>query len=172
LRDLFPIRRITAFSRRRQSAERFAESARRSGIEAEVTEDPRRAVEGNDIVVSSIPMGGDGNGFVDARWIRPGGFASMVDLGFAWDRDSLCALDIVVSDELDPATRLPTEALNYDGAFTAELCELADGQAVPGIAAASRKALVFGGTGLADTAAAVAIYRRALERGVGRVLPM
>jgi ornithine cyclodeaminase/alanine dehydrogenase len=171
LKDLFPIRRITAFSRRRESAERFAESARRSGIVAQVTEDPRRAVEGHDIVVSSIPMGGNSTGFVDARWIRPGGFASMVDLGFAWDRESLRALDIVVSDELDPSTRRPTETLNYDGAYTAELCELADGQPIP-VPAESRRALVFGGTGLADTAAAVAIYRRALERRIGRLLPI
>jgi ornithine cyclodeaminase/alanine dehydrogenase-like protein (mu-crystallin family) len=62
--------------------------------------------------------------------------------------------------------------LNYDGAYTAELCELADGQAIPGITPGSRKALVFGGTGLADTAAAVAIYRRARERRVGRLLPL
>ena len=96
----------------------------------------------------------------------------MVDLGYAWDRDSLRALDVVVTDELDPATRRPMEALNYDGEYTAELSELVAGRAMPVTAADSRKALIFGGTGLADAAAAVAVYRRALERRIGRLLPM
>ncbi len=172
LKDQFGIRRITAFSRQRQSAERFAETASQYGIEAEVTEDPRRAVEDHDIVVSSIPMGSDRTQYLDANWIRPGGFASMVDLGYAWDRDTLRALDVVVTDELDPVTRRPTEPLNFDGGYTAELSELVAGQATPAIAPDSRKALIFGGTGLADAAAAVVIYRRAVERKIGRFLPM
>jgi ornithine cyclodeaminase/alanine dehydrogenase-like protein (mu-crystallin family) len=172
LKDLFGIRRITAFSKRRQSAERFAEAARRHGLHADVTDDPRRAVEGQDIVVSSIPLGSDRTKFLDAHWIRPGGFASMVDLGYAWDRESLRALDVVVTDELDPATRRPTEALNYDGAYTAELSELVAGRTMSAMAPTSRKALIFGGTGLADAAAAVAVYRRAVERRIGRLLPM
>ena|SRR5438128_1925979 len=172
LKEQFGIRRITAFSRRRQSAERFAATARQHGVDADVAEDPRQAVEDHDIVISSIPLGSERTKFLDAHWIRPGGFASMVDLGYAWDRDSLRALGVVVTDELDPATRLPTEALNYDGEYTAELSELVAGRAMPATAAGSRKALIFGGTGLADTAAAIAIYRRAVERRIGRLLPM
>ncbi len=37
---------------------------------------------------------------------------------------------------------------------------------------AQRNALVFAGLGLADVAVAAALYERAKERGVGRVLPV
>jgi ornithine cyclodeaminase/alanine dehydrogenase-like protein (mu-crystallin family) len=43
---------------------------------------------------------------------------------------------------------------------------------MPATAAGSRKGLIFGGTGLADAAAAIAVYRRAVERRIGRLLPM
>ena len=52
----FALRRITAYSRNPQTAISFAESARAKGFVADAVTDPRDAVRGHDMVVSSVPQ--------------------------------------------------------------------------------------------------------------------
>ena len=55
LRARFALERVVAYSRNRDTAERFAEKARELGLAAEVTSDPKDAIRGLDIVVTSVP---------------------------------------------------------------------------------------------------------------------
>ena len=57
-------------------------------------------------------------------------------------------------------------AATFDGSLSDVVGGLQPGR----IAAEDRIALIFSGTGLADVAAAAAVYRRARERGLGRML--
>ncbi|MEI8147404.1 MAG: ornithine cyclodeaminase family protein, partial [Alphaproteobacteria bacterium] len=89
----FPLKEVVAYSRRRTTAEAFAVLAREMGLRAEVTESPEAAVKGADIVISSVPHGAAGGGFLQGDWVSPGTFVAAVDLGFGWRRKSLGGFD-------------------------------------------------------------------------------
>jgi ornithine cyclodeaminase/alanine dehydrogenase-like protein (mu-crystallin family) len=174
LRARFKLKRVVAFSRRIESAERLAAQARRYGIDAEAVGDAARAVSGLDIVVTSVPRLSEPTKFLDAALVSRGSFVSMVDMGFGWNAGTLKKFDTIVTDDFEPGTRNPGkgENLNYEGRFDADLGEILT---EPGKWAADgtmRRTLIFAGSGIADVAAAVAVYSRALERKIGRPLPL
>lgn len=168
LRLHFPLATLRAYSRRLSTARKFVEEARAEGLAAEAVEDPRDAVAGMDIVISSTPVVPPTAPFLDAAWLQAGAFAAMVDLGLSWLSASLPALDVVVTDDIDQAG---SERLAYKEPYHGEVAGLVAGSLVGRQSPAQRIALVFAGLGLADVAVAAAIYQRAKEKGVGRVLP-
>lgn len=162
-----PLKKVRAFSRRLETAEAFADYARKKGLEAEAVTDPRAAVSGCDIVISSVPHGSDSAGKMDANWVEPGTFVASVDLGFGWRRETLAAFDRTVTDDREQSTVGPKGTLNYDGPFAAELCELVAGRVKGREHRDERNALIFSGTGIADLASAIVVYETALAKGIG-----
>ena len=65
--------------RSRSSAEALASKAQQVGLQAEVADDPRHAVVGADIVITSVPDGPDLSHFSGRNGYRRA-FASLVDL--------------------------------------------------------------------------------------------
>lgn len=169
LRPHFPLASVRAYSRRLSTAQAFAEEARALGLEAEAVEDPQAAVAGMDIVISSTPVVPRTEPFLDAAWLAPGSFASMIDLGLSWLSETLPALDLVVTDDIAQAG---TERLAYPEPYDGEVADLVAGKHPGRESPAQRSALVFAGLGLADVAVAAAVYERAKEKGVGRTLPL
>jgi ornithine cyclodeaminase/alanine dehydrogenase len=168
LRLHFPLATLRAYSRRLSTAKAFVEEACAQGLEAVAVADPRAAVAGMDIVITSTPLVPHTDPFLDAAWLEAGSFASMVDLGRSWISESLPALDRVVTDDIDQAG---TEKLAYPKPYDGEIASLADGSLAGRESPQERTALVFAGLGLADVAVAAALYERARETGVGRELP-
>ena len=167
-----PLTTVVAYSRRLETAEAFAAHARAKGLDARAVSDPRAAIAGSDIIVSSIPHGSATAGQLDANWVEPGTFVASVDLGFGWRRDSLSAFDRTVTDDHEQSTVGPKGTLNYDGPFAAELCDLVAGRQPGRAHAAERNALIFSGTGIADLASAILVYETALAKGIGTTLPL
>jgi ornithine cyclodeaminase/alanine dehydrogenase len=165
----FPLARVRAHSRRRATAEAFAAEVRAEGLEAEVVDAPEAAVAGSDIVITSTPVVPRTPPFLDAGWLAPGSFTSMVDLGLSWHPEPLRALDRVVTDDLDQAG---SERLVYPEPYDGEIADLVAGSQPGRTSPGERTALVFAGIGLADVAVAAAVDRRARERGIGRRLPL
>jgi ornithine cyclodeaminase/alanine dehydrogenase len=171
-RALWPLEEVTLFSRGDASARRLAERAAALGLDARVATDPRQAVAGQDVVVSAITKPPASTpGFLRSEWVDRGAFAAMVDMGYAWVRESLSGFDTLITDDFDPETRRSREALNFAGTFDADLAGVLAQPGLAGTPARQRQALLFAGSGLADAAVAVALYRRALQRGVGVMLP-
>jgi ornithine cyclodeaminase/alanine dehydrogenase len=169
LRRHFPIARVQAYSRRFATAEAFAAEARAEGLQAAAFDDPRAAMAGMDIVVTSTPVVPRTEPFLDAAWLAPGSFASMVDLGLSWISASLPALDRVVTDDIAQAG---TERLAYPEPYDGEVAGLVAGT-VPGRASPQeRTALVFAGLGLADVAVGALVFERARALGIGQVLAL
>jgi ornithine cyclodeaminase/alanine dehydrogenase-like protein (mu-crystallin family) len=75
-----------------------------------------------------------------------------------------------VTDRFEAGTRRPGDVLTYAGNFAADLPELLRVPSAWAHERRSRRALVFAGSGIADAAASLAVYRRALEKRVGRRL--
>ena len=171
LRGRFAFERVVAYSRNRDTAERFAEKARELGLMADVTTNAKDAIGGLDIVVTSIPKFSEPTRFLNGREVAEGAFVSMVDMGFGWDAATLGAFSAVFTDDLEDGTRRSAESLNYQGLFAADLSELLSEPARWANNGFARYAFIFAGSGISDVAAAAVVYRRAIERGVGRKLP-
>jgi ornithine cyclodeaminase/alanine dehydrogenase len=167
LADLFPVKRVTGYSRRRETAEAFASWAKARGFEARAVATAEEAVKGHDIVVTSVPVVPKPQASLDAAWLAPGSFAAAVDLGFSWKGETLTLLDRVVTDDLDQAV---TEKLTYPKPYHGEVAGLVAGKTAGRQNASERTGLVFAGIGLADVAVGAAVFARARDKGLGRVL--
>jgi ornithine cyclodeaminase/alanine dehydrogenase-like protein (mu-crystallin family) len=172
LMAVLPLKRAVLYSRRRATADAFAAEVRAAGVEAAVVERPIEAVEGLDIVVSSVPHGMPENPLLDATWVSPGAFVSMVELGYAWRRESMTVFDRVVTDDVEQSAPGGAEQLNYQGAYAGEIADLVSGRIGGRLAANERNALVFSGIGLADAAPAAVVYEKAVAKELGTILPL
>lgn len=168
---LFPLKRVVAYGRRRETAEALATKAKKLGLAAEAAERPEQAVREMDIVVTSVPAGPGQKADLDPAWLKPGAFAAMADLGRSWMKDGLGAIDLIATDDRGQSTQLGQAGkLAWPGPFPADLGELVTdhkGRA----AAAQRTAFLFPGFALGDLAAAMLIYDRARKSGRGVKLP-
>ncbi len=169
LRPHFPIARVRAYSRRLATARAFAEEARAQGLEAEAVAEPRAALEGMDLVVTSTPAVPRTPPFLDAAWLSPGSFTGLVDMGLSWISGTLPALDRVVTDDIAQAG---SERLAYAKPFDGDVADLVTGALAGRESPEERTALLFAGVGLADVAVAAAVYDRATAEGIGRLLPL
>ena len=167
------LRSVVACSRTLASAEKFAAVARALGLEARTTTTPREAVEGLDVVITTVPEGAPTLEFLDTAWLAPGAFAAAVDLGRSWDRTTLRRVDILATDEHEQTKVLATMGrMNFGGPYEADLADLTTG-AKPGRTSAQQRAMfIYSGHALADLAAAQVVYETALQRGLGVRLPL
>jgi len=136
-----------------------------------VADEPRRAVEGSDIVVTSVPSAPDLAPFLEPAWLAPGSFASLVDLARSW-RPGLERLDRLVIDDKDQADSQANDGrLKFAGPYDTEIAELVSG-ARPGRGSASERiAFVHPGHAVGILAIAASLYERAKALGLGARLP-
>lgn len=172
LRAVLPLAEVTAYSRSFATAEAFAGWAREQGLTARAVHDPKDAITGMDVVVTSTPHMTLKESFLDPAWVSPGTFVSMVDLGFSWHRQGMSAFERIVADDVEQAGPGGTEKLNFDGPFAADIAEIVALQKPGRQSSTERNALITSGIGLADTGPAALVYERAIARGVGTVLPL
>lgn len=172
IRAVLPLSDVTAYSRNLATAEAFADWARQRGVTARAVRDPREAITGMDVVVSSTPHATLKQSFLDPAWVSPGTFVSMVDLGFSWHRSGMSVFTRVVADDVEQSSPGGTEKLNFDGPYSADISEIVARRKPGRESAEERNVLITSGIGLADTGPAAFIYERAIAKGVGRVLPL
>jgi ornithine cyclodeaminase/alanine dehydrogenase-like protein (mu-crystallin family) len=97
LATAFPLRSIKAYSATGRGAARLAEMARARGLAATVADVPRAAIEGMDIVVSSVPFMPDAPPLAASGWLQEGAFVVFLDFGRRWTFDA--PFDIVAVDD-------------------------------------------------------------------------
>lgn len=166
LADVLPgLSRVTAYSRRLETAEAFAAAARHVRFEAKAVDDPRGAIEGADVVVSSVSIGGLVQPFVDAAWLAPGAFVAAVDLARAWHPAGFHHFDVVATDERQQSQQLIEKGrMPFAWTFDADLSDFAQSQASFRGSPSQRTLFVFAGHALADLAVAGFVYDHARKR--------
>ena len=168
----FPITQATCYSRRPETAEKFAAELRAKGIDAKAVTDPRTAVENQDIVVTSIPRSPGLVKYLDPAWVSPGTYIAAPDLARCWHGEALRGIDLLATDDRKQSRDAAASGyLPWSGDWDADLCELITGKHAGRTTAAQRTCFIHPGLGLGDIAVAAMVLERALARGIGTRLP-
>jgi ornithine cyclodeaminase/alanine dehydrogenase-like protein (mu-crystallin family) len=142
-------------------------------IEVIGVDEPGKAVFGSDIVVTSGPIMKHPKPTIVKEWLSPGLFSSSVDYGSYWMPDCLAQFDKMSTDDL-PQYHF-YESIGYFDGFPepyTDLGKLVSG-ACPGRERSEECTIAINlGLALSDLAIAPAIYKRAIERGLGTMLSL
>ena len=162
---LFPLKRIKAFGRGRTNLDALCEKARSMGLQAEACDTPEAALRDVDLVVTSVTLNYEIEPFLDARWLKPGCFAAITDLGLPWYPESMEAFETVVVDDRQQEKESPKPILPYEQ-VSGDLTELVSGQV--DLTGTGPTAFAFRGIALGDYAAAVLAVQNAEASGAGQ----
>ena len=170
----FGIEKVKAFDIFPEVAERFArEMAEVVQMEIEIVTDPKDAVVGLDLVVTSGPILKKPNPVIEAGWLAEGSFASPVDFDSYWQGDALSQVDKLATDDIGQMAYYRTAGYFKDTPQPyADLGEIVAGKQ-PGREHASERTVCINlGLALEDMATAILIYKKAQEQKVGIQLPL
>jgi ornithine cyclodeaminase/alanine dehydrogenase-like protein (mu-crystallin family) len=174
LKVLFPIRRVYAYDVVPEVQERFVtEMSARLSLDIIGVDEPRKAVEESDLVVTSGPILKHPTPTIQAGWMKPGSFGSAVDFDSYWQPAAMAEMDRISTDDHGQFNYYRT--VGYFGETPdpyADLGELVAGSK-PGRQENSERTLAINlGLALDDMAVAPAIYQRAKQLGLGTWLEL
>ena len=171
---LFTVRRVKAYDLDPGVARRFArEMGERFDLDIEPVTTLPEAVQGLDIVVTSGPILKNPKPSIEAGWLAPGSFASLVDFDSYWQGAALREVDKLATDDV-AQMRYYRQAgyFRETPEVYADLGEIVAGRKPGRESASERTAAVNLGIALDDMATAIRVYQRAKARGIGRALPL
>ncbi len=174
LNVLFPLQRVVAYDLDPASAERYAgEMSDRLGIDAEVAATPKEAVTGCDIVVTAGPLLKKPHATIQAGWMEEGTFASLVDFDSYWHGEAMAETDRFCTDDTPQMQHYREMGyFQHIPKIHADLGELVTGQK-KGRETPEEKTMTANlGLALEDMAVAPLLYQKAVEKGIGRWLPL
>ena len=171
---LFKITKVKAFDTHPETAKRFArEMTAIVNTDIEVVKDPKAAVVGMDLVVTSGPIRKDPCPAIEADWLAAGAFASPVDFDSYWQGAALRQADKLATDDIKQM-----EYYRQNGYFKDTPQPYADLGAIitgkkPGRERDTERIICINlGIALDDMATAILIYRKACELGIGTELTL
>lgn len=157
--QMFPLKRIKLFGRGQANKDRLSKAAQELGLSVEVCDTGQQAVEGVDLVVTSITVTGGSDPFLDASRLSAGVFATITDLGVPWHKDSFATLDRVTIDDVEQEAVLPNKLCDpavISGDLSGLVLEKFRGRTSPD----DRTAFIFRGHALGDLALSVLALTR------------
>ena len=171
---LFPLKKVKAFDTDAAQASRFAAFGKKLGLEVEIVMDPKKAVTGSDIVVTSGPILKIPHATIQAGWMDKGTFASLVDFDSYFSRGALKEADKGTTDHIGEYPYYKEAGGYFKDCpdIDAELGELVTGKKK---GRENREQVTFAanlGLAMDDMAVAPLIYRKAIEKKIGVWLPL
>jgi ornithine cyclodeaminase/alanine dehydrogenase-like protein (mu-crystallin family) len=174
LMELFPITRVHAFDVDKEAQARYvAEAAEQYGVEVIGVAEPRQAVEGMDLIVTSGPILRVPHATIQPGWMQEGAFASLVDFDSYWSPAAMKEVDKFVTDDVPQLDHYREVGYFQDiPPVYGDLGEIVAGLK-PGREDSSERTMTCNlGLAMDDMATAPIIYRRALEIGIGTWLDL
>lgn len=174
LKTLFPLNRVYAYDVLPEVQQAYVkEMSAMLDVEVIGVSEPRRAVEGCDLVVTSGPIFEHPQPTIARDWLKPGGFASAVDFDSYWQGEAFAQMDKLSTD--DHAQFLYYRSVGYFQHTPDPYADL--GEIVAGLKPGrerddERTMAVNLGLALDDMAVAPEVYRRARQLGLGAWLPL
>ena len=171
---VFEIKRVKVFDIYPEVAVKFAdEMTEVAQAEIEIVDNPKEAVVGLDLVVTSGPILKDPDPVIEAGWLAEGGFASPVDFDSYWKGEALRQADKLATDDMSQMGYYRESGYFKDTPQPyADLGEIAAGRKPARENANERTICINLGLALGDMATAILIYRKAREKGIGTQLPL
>lgn len=157
---LFPLKEIRVFGRGSVNREALCQAVEKLGLSAVASRSAQEAVSDADLVISTVTLSPELVPFLDARWLKPGVFATAVDLATSWVKDSLPAFDRIVIDDLEQEAQMPTPLVDPE-LVKGDLTGLVNGDIAGRCSDEEKTAFIFRGLALGDLALAALAYQRA-----------
>ena len=161
--DLFPLREVRVFGRGQANIDALCQAAERLKLRPVICGSAKEALTGADLIVSSVTYSAELKPFLDANWIKPGGFAAITDLGIPWRKDSLSAFDRIVIDDVNQEAALPNK-LAPPELVAGDLSGLVLGAFKGRTQDNDRTAFIFRGHALGDLGLAVLAFAKARQK--------
>ena len=174
LKVLFPIKRVVAYDTIPEQTERFVQFVReRFGIDVVKATQPRQAVDGLDMVVTAGPILHKPHATIQAGWLKPGAFASLVDFDSYWDGAAMRETSKFCTDDVPQLEHYRSIGYFQDiPPIYASVGELVAGKK-RGRENAHEKTMTCNlGLALDDMATAPIVYKRAVEQKIGTWLEL
>ncbi|MBU1181336.1 MAG: ornithine cyclodeaminase family protein [Proteobacteria bacterium] len=171
---LFKISKVKAFDIYPEIAQQYAEEMKEVvHVDIEVVKNPKEAVVGLDLVVTSGPILKNPSPVIEADWLAEGAFASPVDFDSYWKGEALRQADKLATDDIDQMGYYrKTGYFKNTPQPYADLGEIVSGRK-PGREKAEERTISINlGIALDDMATAILIYQKAAEQGIGTKLQL
>lgn len=167
--EIYPLTEIRALGRGQPNIDRLCGLAEELGLTARQCTKAKDAVDGADLIVSSVPATSGVAPFIDGRWLKSGAFAAITDLARPWHPDGMAAFDAAYIDDHRQEAAIGKPMISSD-LVTGDLRDLVSGPANL-FDRPQRGAFVFRGLAVGDFALAGLAYQIAREAGLGIPLP-
>lgn len=161
--DMFPLKRIRLSGRGQANIDALCAKAAELGLEAEVCNSPREAVEDVDLVVTSMTHTSVAAPILDASWLKPGSFLTSVDLGASWHKESFTIFERLAIDDLDQEATMDAK-LADPAHVSGDLAGLIEGRFKGRTSDGGRTAFVFRGHALGDLAVAALAWQKSKQQ--------
>ncbi|MBF0412555.1 MAG: ornithine cyclodeaminase family protein [Desulfamplus sp.] len=167
---LFPLKKVMAFDPNREQSKKLASYAStKLGIEVEIVDEPKKAVTGCDIVVTSGPILKQPHETIKAGWVDEGTFISCVDFDSFFSREAFNQASKWTTDNIAQYNHYKENLGYFQNCpdIYAELGELVTGRKV---GRENNKEINFAanlGLAMEDMALAPLVYKKASEKGIG-----
>jgi ornithine cyclodeaminase/alanine dehydrogenase-like protein (mu-crystallin family) len=162
--DLFPVREIRAFGRGAENRDALCRIAEARGLAAIASKTGQEAVDGADLIVTSVTLVPNLAPFLDARSLKPGAFLTSTDLALPWVAEGMGAFQRIVIDDLEQEAKM-SKPMVSPALVAGDLSGLVSGDVAGRAGAEERTAFVFRGLAVGDLALAALAYRRAKTSG-------
>jgi len=174
LRILFPVKKVMAYDVDWAIARSYAkEMESRFEVEVVTVQKPRDAVSGCDIIVTAGPILKKPHQTIQPGWLGEGAFASLVDFDSYWHPEAMKQTSKFCTDDTEQLLHYQQVGYFQDiPPIHADLGELVVGKKAGRQRADERTMTANLGLAIDDMAVAPILYRRALEKGIGRKLPL
>ena len=167
---IFDLTDIRAFGRGQTNLDKLCAHATAMGVKATACNNARTAVEGADLVVTTVPDSPGFEPFLDAGWLVPGAFVAMVDLSRSWYPRGLATFDKIFIEDLRQERTMTPPMLDLT-MVSGDLNDLVTG-ARPGRENENQRlGFAFRGLAVGDLALASLAYRAAVAQSKGTQLP-
>ncbi len=172
---LFPLKKVYAFDTVPEQANALAEYGQDIlGLTVEIVSDPRKAVTGCDIVVTSGPILKKPHETIRSGWVDEGTFVSCVDFDSFFSRNALNKADKWTTDNLAQYNHYKGNVGFFQNCpdVYAELGELVTGKKKGRQTDRERTFAANLGVAMEDMAVCPLIYKLAKEKNIGTWLPL
>lgn len=171
---LFPLEKVMAFDPSAETAKDLKKFGQSLGLEVEIVDDPKKAVTGCDIVVTSGPILKAPHATIKEGWLDDGAFASLVDFDSYYTREALNEADRWTTDHVGQYNYYKDKAGYFKNCpeVDAELGELVTGKKKGRENREEKTFAVNLGLAMDDMVVAPLLYKKAVEKGIGTWLEL